>query len=378
MMSRPSWLDGDAMRWAIGATFALVFGLSLWSFQPAPVQAKLHSGTTFYFNHTIHVKNGVECLTCHAQAAEAKNSDIVMLPDSTICQGCHDGATAPKFGGDTLHPEKVMIPTRQIDFPHWRHVTKMGLKCERCHGDVAEKVTLDGGNFPRMKVCTECHNGVKAPFDCALCHRDPKIKQQVHPPKWIRTHAEVASLELANCNMCHQQQSYCEDCHKGANLRGRPHPANFRMTHAVVARGKQMMCASCHDLANDEKCVTCHRQDSNIMPASHRDPLWRISQHGHAAARDPENCASCHNDQTGSGTNRCISCHQDRDGRRGTQPTFHVDPPFDHGEFHSDRGATCFQCHLDTHRAGTGFCGYCHGEKDGGGGGEKRVGGKTR
>jgi hypothetical protein len=58
----------------------------------------------------------------------------------------------------------------------------------------------------------------------------------------------------------------------------------------------------------------------------------------------------------------CVMCHVDRTPGRGNDPRTHVSGfRNDRGDWHSNSGSVCFNCHTDTRQAGTGFCGYCHG-----------------
>jgi len=68
-----------------------------------------------------------------------------------------------------------------------------------------------------------------------------------------------------------------------------------------------------------------------------------------------------------------MKCHVDPDGIKGTNPKTHPVGFMsgNHGDWHTNAGATCFACHTDPNAkphtmggiAGQGFCGYCHGKK---------------
>ena len=89
--------------------------------------------------------------------------------------------------------------------------------------------------------------------------------------------------------------------------------------------------------------------------------------HADEARRDIESCAVCHDTQGADPS--CIMCHVDPDGVRGTNPRTHNPDIMDlDGDWHSDRGAVCYNCHTDASanpdgQSGVGFCGYCHGSK---------------
>ncbi len=96
------------------------------------------------------------------------------------------------------------------------------------------------------------------------------------------------------------------------------------------------------------------------MPLNHSSASWLID-HGGAARSNIEDCASCHDNSDPT----CArgGCHSDADGIKGTDARLHIigGPVASHGPWHSDEGFYCYQCHVNTHQAGQGFCGYCHG-----------------
>ena len=64
----------------------------------------------------------------------------------------------------------------------------------------------------------------------------------------------------------------------------------------------------------------------------------------------------------------CLTCHVDNDGIKGTNPKTHPGGFMKdaHGDWHSDPGSVCFNCHVGASPqspSGIGFCGYCHGSK---------------
>ena len=59
-----------------------------------------------------------------------------------------------------------------IFYSHRRHVVTARLKCERCHGDIADSVS------PPVRVvrltmndCIGCHESRGVATDCTTCHR---------------------------------------------------------------------------------------------------------------------------------------------------------------------------------------------------------------
>ena len=101
-------------------------------------------------------------------------------------------------------------------------------------------------------------------------------------------------------------------------------------------------------------------------PGSRRSVSGQAGRHASLAKRDIESCVSCHDAQGNDPT--CITCHVDPDGIRGTDARTHPAGYMkgERGPWHSNSGATCFNCHTDLNARpngtkGRGFCGYCHG-----------------
>jgi hypothetical protein len=57
------------------------------------------------------------------------------------------------------------------EFVTWSHKPHLKLKCDDCHGSVAqmEAITLQA-NAVKMSGCLECHRLKKATLECSSCH----------------------------------------------------------------------------------------------------------------------------------------------------------------------------------------------------------------
>lgn len=317
--------------------------------------------STIKFSHELHVTDmEVECLTCHEAASTSTQSSDVLLPTMDVCGGCHDVEDDETCA--TCHVndnyDAFTNPKRPIAFNHKLHVGK-GVECARCHGDIAKSArATEAANMPKMATCFECHDGITADADCAMCHNGQITLSDIHPVGWLHQHSERAVIEPEWCSNCHRDESFCVDCHRGDNVTGNIHDLNYTFTHGLDANSKERDCSRCHD--RQTFCVECH-EGENRIPLLHSSLGW-VPNHGKIAREDVENCASCHD--TGDPTCARSGCHADLDGIRGTDNPIH-DPNaglFEgHGIWHNDDGAFCFDCHTNTHTPGVGFCGYCHG-----------------
>jgi hypothetical protein len=325
------------------------------------------------FSHANHVtERSIDCQTCHDMAASTSSSQKD-IPGHDVCSSCHSIENAPDdcrlCHSNADNPTGVTWPKQELKFSHKAHLgddLSNGI-CLACHTNVAEtKGPLTTANFPTMQNCFRCHNDDKASAECSTCHSRPKeMRALIHPADYKHVHKfDANAKERKACLPCHEAETFCSNCHADDNLTGFTHDLNYRFNHALDARGKEFQCESCHDI--ETFCEPCHTQEGSF-PLDHTSLNWsprtNPSTHANAARKDISRCATCHDvpqplcAQPG--------CHRDIDGILGTNPSIHASDITDlgHGPWHNDPGFQCFTCHLDTHQAGRGFCGYCHGEQ---------------
>lgn len=152
--------------------------LALFLSNPSPEQP-------IAFSHKIHAgDNKIPCLFCHIYA---NKSTIAGVPSVQKCVGCHQSIrrrNSPEIRKVFKYwEEKKSIPwirvydkADYIYFPHKRHV-KAGVRCQECHGDVANMERINRVNYPGMGWCLSCHKnrhktkgGPRGPIDCWECH----------------------------------------------------------------------------------------------------------------------------------------------------------------------------------------------------------------
>lgn len=133
------------------------------------------------FNHKKHVQDaGLECSTCHEYFETSAHSG---LPELATCLGCHDGTTTGtaeekrlvELGKRDLPPRfrKLFRLPDHVYYSHRRHVTVAGLKCDECHGGIAETTAPPSRPLVRitMAICVACHAAQGVKTDCTHCHR---------------------------------------------------------------------------------------------------------------------------------------------------------------------------------------------------------------
>lgn len=350
------------------------------------------------FSHAYHLDEvGAKCEDCHKDAASATASSANLLPKMEYCYACHDQKTTDC---NVCHTETnvqdgkyspYVAPAREVIFSHQFHVTDQKIECKTCHAGVARATKAPSHCLPAMDVCLDCHRKHKVDDNCKVCHTQVELRRPAdHGPDWVLDHVESARQDSKSCENCHRP-TYCEECHDGAalgmSIRGkngaptdligplatahegkdllilqRQHDLNYRFTHGADVKSKTSDCASCHEMGSF--CGACHNPEND---GGRTKPVWHdvagfgaAGGHAEMARKDIEVCASCHDRDAAEPT--CLQCH------RTTVSPHPVGFMKDvHGPWHDDNSAVCFVCHESgARRAGEGFCGKCHGAKEGG------------
>ena len=387
---------------------ALVTGLARRG--PAPASwPENDDSRTLKFSHKFHVKEaGVACADCHKKASSSASASDNLRPVHENCATCHEEQVNSQCGychRDTTDIRAAARPVRTLVFAHAQHVTMKGVECTTCHAGLDSVDYAGPDNMPSMTTCVTCHDNAKATGTCESCHTSfvNLVPSDHLAPDFRKEHrrlTRLGNLEVS-CATCHTQ-TFCADCHGAAPLErfgksalmsepsprvGSPtdgpkqmtlqmtHNMNYRYTHGIDAKAKATECYSCH--IAQTFCEQCHAVGDNLTPgmkpASHLAPGFTTlgvgsggGVHAQLALRDIESCASCHDARGADPV--CITCHNDPDGIKGTHPRTHPAGFMqgEHGSWHTDPGAVCFNCHTDANAypggtAGKGFCGYCHG-----------------
>lgn len=385
------------------AVWILLFGLSQADERGLVTIPEQDRASLIVFSHAEHlVDYGLQCTDCHIAATDSRTSADNILPKEETCEACHAEEVNDKAQCEKCHRAEAprvefANPERLIEFPHDYHLSVVQMDCENCHIGMATTDYASRHHWPIMDDCLTCHQDETAPLECETCH--PKvevIRPRTHGADWVYEHKQHHRADDMPCQKCHDD-SWCEDCHTGALLaqtmeptdrvatyapssRGRiaqviarQHEPNYRFLHPLDATGKERQCQTCHE---PDYCIDCHRvedREERFKPIWHGplpdDPEPWIAagmgsgggRHATWARRDLERCIACH-DVDGADPS-CLQCHVDFDGVKGTDPATHGSgfaETAGNGSFHTDPGASCYACHLDTRTEGVGFCGYCH------------------
>jgi formamidopyrimidine-DNA glycosylase len=130
------------------------------------------------FNHQLHLKNGMECASCHMGVTEGPDAGI---PSVSFCMACHQevatnnpeikklAAYAAKEQDIPWKPVYWFYPSEHVRFWHAPHI-RAGVDCQQCHGDVTQQTVAVRSKNLNMNFCITCHKAKGASTDCTTCH----------------------------------------------------------------------------------------------------------------------------------------------------------------------------------------------------------------
>lgn len=292
-----------------------------------------------YFSHSLHVgTNKIQCQTCHKGITEvdyafkAKQTNPMMKD----CYSCHNNTTVATSNCESCHISTVNLIPVSHRVPSWKTTHKFAAN------------SLDAN-------CVMCHDNAS----CQECH--------------VATTMITENNSKNNFYKPYSPNNFVDGTKQQQVTR--VHELGYRFTHGIDAKGKTAECQTCHEV--DTFCASCHQGEDadyslgGVEPTSHLKPNFVTigvgsggGIHATLARRDIETCAACHDVQGADPT--CITCHLDSDGIKGTNPKTHP-AGFMHdtyGDWHTSNASVCFTCHTSSSPSsppGVGFCGYCHG-----------------
>ncbi len=132
------------------------------------------------YSHKTHLALGLQCSTCHTNPAPGK---LMTFPATTTCMSCHLSVAKNKPAirklasfSKSRQPIPWVRVYRVLPGVNWTHRKHLdaGLKCETCHGQVAQMAAMsEVTSVKTMAVCLHCHQAHNAPTDCQTCHSWP-------------------------------------------------------------------------------------------------------------------------------------------------------------------------------------------------------------
>ncbi|HTB91785.1 MAG TPA: cytochrome c3 family protein [Candidatus Sulfotelmatobacter sp.] len=138
---------------------------------PAPEQPIAYS-------HKQHLAFSLTCARCHTNPEPGK---LMTFPETATCMQCHatiatDKPAIQKLASYASSKEPIpwvrvykVLPG--IAWSHRPHLAA-GVKCETCHGAVAEMAAMsEVTSVTTMYSCLNCHEMNHAKSSCDTCHK---------------------------------------------------------------------------------------------------------------------------------------------------------------------------------------------------------------
>ncbi|MFC1563452.1 cytochrome c3 family protein [candidate division KSB1 bacterium] len=285
------------------------------------------------FSHKNHFERIGEvdaaCEQCHPGLGSVDYSTPENMPDMNTCVECHNNSDAGRYC-ESCHTKLETLRPKS-HFVNWF----------QRHDDAVRSTSEDCALCHSFNYCQECHDG--------------------------------AALSGVTGQVGDSYSSYAPQSWGVNNMvLTRNHDLNYRYTHALEAKSKLENCQLCHD--NETFCVDCHDTfmgDGTGKPSWHGGANWGAlalargsggGRHAQMAKRDISVCASCH-DANGDDP-VCLACHMDRAPGKNNDLRTHTKNLYRgvQGPWHNDKSYVCFTCHINAEPQNpVGFCSYCHG-----------------
>lgn len=132
------------------------------------------------YSHKRHLALDMQCQTCHANPEPGA---LMTFPPTSTCMSCHDTVATGKPSivklaeyakSDRPIPwVRVYNVLTGVQWSHRKHL-QAGVKCETCHGPVAEMDAMATvTSVTAMGTCIHCHQMSNARTSCNTCHLWP-------------------------------------------------------------------------------------------------------------------------------------------------------------------------------------------------------------
>lgn len=129
------------------------------------------------YSHKTHLALGLQCSGCHTNPEPGK---LMTFPATSTCMACHQAIATDKpaiqklasyaKSGEPIPWVRVYRVLPGVTWTHRKHLDA-GIKCEICHGQVAEmQMMSEATSTTTMGVCLHCHTLHNAPTVCSTCH----------------------------------------------------------------------------------------------------------------------------------------------------------------------------------------------------------------
>jgi len=130
------------------------------------------------YSHKTHLAFGLQCKECHTNPEPGK---LMTFPETGKCMQCHvtiakDKPAIQKLAqyAEAKKPVPWVRVYTVLPGVSWTHRAHLGagIKCETCHGQVAEMEKMsEVTSVTTMYSCLSCHEMNHAKTACETCHK---------------------------------------------------------------------------------------------------------------------------------------------------------------------------------------------------------------
>jgi hypothetical protein len=130
------------------------------------------------YSHKQHLAFGLQCKDCHTNPEPGK---LMTFPDTAKCMQCHvtiakDRPSIQKIAEYAASKQEIpwVRVYKVLPGVAWAHRVHLeaGVKCETCHGDVAQLPAMsEVTSVVTMYSCLSCHEMNQAKTACETCHK---------------------------------------------------------------------------------------------------------------------------------------------------------------------------------------------------------------
>jgi hypothetical protein len=251
------------------------------------VAKNLYRYVTKTYSLPVQVKSEISdrrCVKCHSLNREITSATDIIVPHrkhfskGVQCVTCHN---------DAAHAGIALNVLTDNDVKRFDKITEFS------------NLSLED-TLPKMGPCMDCHEARKVTLACAACHSGQFLPDSHEEKNFIQTHGELAARDLAYCDLCHAFI-------KPAGAAQQQETAYNLVETALMEITGTSMEAVIEYAKKNLYCVDCHKK----LPASHNE-MWSHN-HGTIAKKDPVNCEACHGSGRGqsgvTAKGACSQCH---------------------------------------------------------------------
>ncbi len=290
------------------------------------------------YKQSAHYTAGVGCQQCHTKPG-VFNYFIRNLQGLTnlvlYVSNTYERPLTTAVGTNNCvqcHPKSQLERDQVYNNIRVNHtgLREAGYQCTACHANISHPGTqLEVARVSqnKMPICARCHDGVRLPDDCSICHVGGAPPEEINVPI-------TGKVTPAQCQGCHKSGTICAECHHGLDM---PHPKGWMKSHGPIvleARQEHLRLlppqagpevlhrlprprdAASRQLAHQSRQLLAQgRQPAEVRQVPRQGQLHQVPRPADAAsgrlalaalerrAEQPGLCNKCHS------SSFCVGCH---------------------------------------------------------------------